>query len=105
MSKKALTPTSTFDDGEFERTSLVIGTRANHGSVDIVSALTCKRIAQMNLFLYENDHRIIVDVIDVDERFHKRTLLGFSRTKGRFTLALPSDASLSSVDFRRSDDE
>jgi hypothetical protein len=104
MSEKAHTPTSTYDDGEFERTSLVIGTGENHGSVDIVSARTGKRVAQLNLYVYGDD-QLIVDVIDLEERLSQRSAFGFSRSQGRFSLALPPDASLVSVDFRHADDE
>lgn len=96
----ALTPTSTYDDGEFIRTSLVIGTGEKSGSIDIVSAKTGKRVAQLNVFVFGDDN-LIVDVIDVDERNPARQALFFPPNSPSVRSRLPKGATLVSVDFRK----
>lgn len=95
MSKDVHTPVSTHDDGKFIRTALVVRPDAgDEGSVAIVDP-EGNRLALLNLFVYDNGN-LIVDVIDVDERFANRTALAF-RDSRRESLAA---GKVVSVDFR-----
>lgn len=101
----ARTPTTTYDDGKFVRTALVVG-EGEYGSVDVVCARTGKRLCQLNVF-YEPkaadgaEDALMVDVIDVEKRYPARRALVFSRTKGRSHINVPEDGNLVGVDFRR----
>lgn len=76
MSKDVHTHVTTHDDGTFVRTALVVRPSADdEGSIAIVDP-EGNRLALLNLFVYDNGN-LIVDVIDVDERFGKRTALTF----------------------------
>lgn len=76
MSTDATTPTTTHDDGKFVRTALVVEPHTDsRGSVAIVSP-DGTRLALVNIFAMENGN-LVVDVIDVDERFGKRAALTF----------------------------
>lgn len=76
MSTDAITPTTTHDDGSFVRTAIVVEAHAdNKGSVAIVSP-DGTRLALVNIFFYEEGN-LVVDVIDVDERYGKRAALTF----------------------------
>jgi hypothetical protein len=95
MSKDVHTPVTTHDDGTFIRTALVVRPGAeDEGSVAIVDPQG-KRLALLNLFAYENGN-LIVDVIDVDERFANRSALAFREGRRQ---ALDA-AKVVSVDFR-----
>lgn len=76
MSTEAITPTTTHDDGTFIRTAIVVvPTAGDKGSVAIVTP-DGTRLALVNIFAYDSGN-LVVDVIDVDERFGKRAALTF----------------------------
>lgn len=81
MSANALTPTTTNDDGKFIRTAIVAGGDA--GSVAIVDS-DGNRLALLNLFFYPDTDSLIVDVIDVDERYNTRAALTFNDGQREF---------------------
>lgn len=99
--RMATTDTTTFDDGTFVRTALMIeGT--DTGSVDVVNKAG-KRLCQINISLgtaKECDEYLIVDVIDVDKRYTKRRALVFSPDK-RAEMDVPEGGNLVSTDFRK----
>ncbi len=103
-SMPAPTHITTHDDGKFVRTAIVAEGR-DTGSLDVVNAAG-ERLCQINLsFLPATVERggeetLIVDVIDVDQRYSARRVLAFSQTE-RKVLALPPGGRLASVDFRR----
>jgi len=82
--KNAETPTTTYTDGKFRRTALIIGPE-NAGSVDVVTA-EGERLAQLNLFITE-DGVFMADVIDVDERYKTHLALGFPEGRRTVTKA------------------
>jgi hypothetical protein len=99
----AQTPTSTFDDGTFVRTAIVLrGDNGEEGSLDVVDR-DGKRIAQINLFWTPDDDEgrahLMADVIDVDGRFTERRALVFSPRERR-QLQVPEGGNLVGVDFR-----
>jgi hypothetical protein len=103
-SREAHTKTTTHDDGKFIRTAIVCE-GGNTGSIDLVTADGI-RLGQINIsFLPERSsvggepECLIVDVIDVDERYEKRRALAFSN-KERKILDVPEGGKLVSVDFR-----
>lgn len=93
-SKRADTKTTTYDDGEFTRLAIVVDVGSEAGSVDVVDA-SGKRLCQINLFAYTD--ALIVDVIDVDNRYTDRRALTFRNGTRE---AVPADK-LVSVDFRK----
>jgi hypothetical protein len=103
-SKDATTHTSIHDDGKFRRTALVIVGR-DTGSVDVVMA-DGTRLCQINISFLpspSSDGRreaLIVDVIDVDNRYPERRALAFSNTE-RAVIDVPKGGTLVSVDFRK----
>jgi hypothetical protein len=93
----AETQITTHDDGKFIRTALVIEPKeGKSGSVDIVTK-DGKRLCQINLFAYE-DGSLIVDVIDVDDRYKIRRALVFSDGERRSIDV--GNGNLVSVDFK-----
>ena len=100
-SRDATTPTTTHDDGTFIRTALVVS--GDHGSIALVTA-DGTRGAQVNVF-YEasnNDGEecLMVDVIDVDNRYTERRALVFSPTE-RKSLDVPKGGNLVASHFAR----
>lgn len=101
MSEDAQTPTTTYDDGNFVRTAIVVD-RAG-GSFDLVAA-DGTRLAEINVFTYPHqrpedapaDH-VIVDVIDVDDKWTKRTALTFPDGQRQFH----ETHKVTSVEFRK----
>lgn len=91
----AFTKTTTFDDGTFVRTALVVE-GPGVGSIDLVNKAG-KRIAQVNISYSPNC--LIVDVIDVDKKFKQRRFHAFSNNE-RKDVDFPKDGKLGSVDFR-----
>lgn len=84
----ATTATSTFDDGKFVRTSLLVG--EGSGSVDLVCGKDGRtRLAQVNVF-YTSDGTLMVDVIDVDGQFASHRAIGFS--SGERPQSVPTDS-------------
>jgi UDP-glucose 4-epimerase len=106
VSKNAETRTTTFDDGTFLRTAIVVD-EAHVGSLDVVDK-TGKRICQVNIFVGEESGSLIVDVIDVERRFANKRALAFAGHDRRDMEAFDT-SSLISVDFRprkeKGDDE
>ena len=96
MSKNAETKTTTFDDGAFLRTALVVD-EAHVGSIDVVDKRG-KRLGQINIFVGEDS--LIVDVLDIEKRFPNKRALAFTRHSSRDMDAFP-ESTLVSVDFRR----
>ena len=104
MSKNAETKTTTFDDGTFLRTALVVYD-PHVGSIDVLDKRG-NRVCQINIFVGENS--LIVDVLDVDKRFPHKRALCFSKQERR-AMETFEESSLVSVDFRprkeKGDDE
>ena len=103
-SKNAETKTTTFDDGTFLRTAIVVpAPRA--GSIDVIDKRG-KRVCQINTFVGEDS--LIVDVLDVDKRFPLKRALCFTKQERRVMETFEA-SSLVSVDFRsrkeKGDDE
>lgn len=103
MSKNAETKTTTFDDGTFLRTALVVrAPRA--GSIDVLDKRG-KRVCQINIFVGEGS--LIVDVLDVDKHFPRKRALCFTKQERRVMETFEA-STLVSVDFRgkeKGDDE
>jgi len=101
-SRNAKTPIRTHDDGTFIRTALLVK-GGDTGSVDLVLA-DGTRIAQINISFLPGDdrqrERLIVDVIDVEDRYRTRRMLAFSNS-ARKVEDVPEGGKLVSVDFRR----
>lgn len=97
----ATTKTTTYNDGKFVRTAIVVGgDEENTGSIDLVDA-DGARLAQVNIsFLPDSDglEVLIVDVIDVDNRYTNRRMLAFTSTE---RVIKDAPGRLVSVDFRR----
>lgn len=94
MSNDAQTTTTTHDDGRHLRTALVADTGNDGGSIAIVDR-NGTRLALINLFVYDNGN-LIVDVIDVDDRYNTRNALTFVDGHRQF---LPASKVIS-ADFR-----
>lgn len=100
MSNEARSEVTTYDDGKFVRTAIVVlddGT-----SFDLVD-MKGTRVAEINAFVYseENDSEevshLIVDVIDKDELFGDNQALTFDNGKRNFHDA----GRVVSTDFRK----
>jgi hypothetical protein len=76
VSKNATTDTTTYNDGKFVRTALIVEKDENGkgGSVDLVTK-DGTRVGEINIFYSEG--RLMVDVIDVDNLYDVRRALGF----------------------------
>jgi hypothetical protein len=108
----ATTPTTTREDPEdgFIRTALIVANDADPkhgetGSVDLVRIVKGKvvRVAQVNVSYLPNsdgEECLIVDVIDVDDRYTERRMLSFSPSE-RKAEDVPKGGNLVSTDFRR----
>ena len=98
----ATTKTTTHDDGSFKRTALIVHPEGTGGSIDLVTA-GGQRLAQINVFYNPCDDDahacLMVDVIDVDNRYSARRALVFS-PKERAQLEVPPGGNLVGVDFR-----
>lgn len=111
-SRDAFTPTTTFDDGRFQRTAIVVYDSSHpadfadkQGSVDVVRIVDGKvqRLAQINLFHAVNSdgqELLMVDVIDVDKRYPTRRALVFSPTS-RAHLDVPEGGNIVASHFAR----
>lgn len=104
MSKPAKTKTTTRVDprDSFERTAIVLDPNddGEAGSIDLVDS-DGRRIAQLNItFSRSPEEVLIVDVIDVDDRYRERRVLAFSQTE-RTCLSFPKGGTLASVDLRK----
>lgn len=88
----ARTHVTTHDDGTFLRTAIQPngGPRSGQGSIDVLGH-NGERLCQLNVFTYENGN-VIVDTIDVDDRYEERNALTF-RDGGREFL--PTDKVIS----------
>lgn len=108
--KDATTPTTTFQDDKFVRTALVVSNDADPkrelGSIDVVRIVNGKveRLAQINIFhalkSSDGEELLMVDVIDVDERYTTRRALVFSPTE-RAHLDVPKGGNLVASHFAR----
>ncbi len=100
-SADARTRTTSRDDGKFVRTAVVIPCQGSPGSVDLVDP-DGQLLVRVNVSLLRqpDGETLIVDVIDVAERYVERKAIGFSRSE-RTTLDVPKGGTLVSVDFRR----
>lgn len=73
----ASTDMTTYDDGKFVRTAIVVKEGGAGGSLDIVDSKG-RRIGQLNIFVQEGEEpSLMVDIIDVDHVFEKHRALGF----------------------------
>jgi hypothetical protein len=101
----ALTAVTVRDDGKFARTALVMPYSPNPGSVDLVDA-EGQLLVRVNVVrsAQPDSEALIVDVIDVDDRFPQKRVYGFplGGSQGRRTsLDVPEGGKLVSVNFRR----
>ena len=79
VSRHAFTPLTTHDDSLFVRTALVVDFGTEGGSFDLVDK-EGRRLCQINAFALrgpEGVRQLMVDVIDVDERFPHRGVFVF----------------------------
>lgn len=96
------TPITTYDDGRFIRTAVVAVEKGS--SFDLVDE-DGKRLAVINAFVYRSDdggevNHLILDVIDVDDRFALKFALLFNDGTREF---LPTNGNLVCADFRTED--
>ena len=77
--KDGQTKTTTYDSGGFTRTALVI-TPGPGGSVDLVDP-DGNRLAQVNMFNIPGEDHLIVDVIDIDDRYSDKHAMTFNDGK------------------------
>ena len=106
MSEKAATPTSTHDDGRFVRTALIVGAedfegKMRGGSVAVVNT-NGERLALLNIFTNEYNTWFAVDVIDIDNRYNKRTAIVFN--EGAKDFLDTGSGNLVAADFRMKED-
>lgn len=94
MSKNAVTPVTTHDDGEFCRTALVIDGKS--GDLDLVDA-SGKRLALISVN-WTHGRDLSVDVIGIDMRFTKRRALAFGQG-GRADMDVPNGGTIVCVHF------
>lgn len=82
--KDATTKTTTYTTEGFKRTALVLGTKPDDGSIDVLDR-NGKRLCQINIFHLQpsesDGEGLIVDVIEVENRFSIRRALVFVKTK------------------------
>jgi uncharacterized protein YfaP (DUF2135 family) len=98
VGKSATTPTTTYDDGKFNRTAIVIA--PGTASIDLVTP-DGKLLARMNIVAPpSDDSALIVDVVDVEGRYNTKRALCFSQVD-RSSCVAPKGARLISVDFRQ----
>lgn len=95
MSTDAQTKITTYDDGTFIRTAVVSDPESGR-SIDVVDK-DGKRLAQINIF--RSNDAFMVDVIDVDDQFTERKVIGWG-AGGRGTHT-PTNK-VAAVDFRKS---
>lgn len=74
MSDNAACKVTTYDDGKWVRTAIVVP--ENGVSFDLVDS-SGKRIAEINAFVYDESTHLIVDVIDKDDLFDSNRALTF----------------------------
>lgn len=98
VGRAAYTPTSTYDDGTFTRTALVM-TTGETGSVDVCLP-DGTRLCQINVSVCDGGDVLIVDTIDVDRRYSVKRALTFS-TEKREIVNVPTGGTLVSADFRK----
>lgn len=96
MSKDAQAQTTVDDDGDFVRHAVIIPREGV--SFSLIDDSTGERLALINAFVYDNGDRIIVDVIDKDDRFDKRTAFIFNDGQREF---YETTGNLVSADFTR----
>jgi len=98
MSERAASHVTEHDDGKFIRTAIVAEEKGT--SFDIVDEKGM-RLAVVNVFPFRNDagkvDHVIIDVIDVDERFPAKLALIFNEGKREFHV---TDGNLVCADFR-----
>ncbi len=98
MSNDAQSKLTTHDDGKFVRTAIVIG---GTESIDLV-AQDGTLLARINVVFLPNSEageHLIVDVIDVADRYKSRRMLAFSQTE-RVISVVPEGGKLVSADFQ-----
>lgn len=66
--------TTHVDDRGGQRTAIVVGKNPNGGSIDVLDD-NLKRVAQINVFVMHDGDHVIVDVIDVENRYTKKRAL------------------------------
>lgn len=94
----ATTTIATFVSEGFKRSALVINDRRGGGSVDLVRA-DGVRLAQVNVFLCK-DGTLMVDVIDVDDRYAVKRAISFSPAgRGPTFFEVPEGGSLVACHF------
>ena len=101
--RDAQTPVTTYNDGKFILTALVMKGEGT-GSIAILDA-NGRRLAEVNIsYLPEctdpNEEVLIVDVIDVEKRWTRKAGLVFNNHQ-RQRLELDAPSNLVSADFRR----
>lgn len=96
VSRPAPTRTTTYDDSTFVRTALIA--EGEGGSVDVVTA-DGRRLCQINIFWSVEDESLIVDVIDVDDRYEDRKAVVFPKKGGPGRIV--KSRSIVSADFRK----
>lgn len=72
-SRNAESKLTTYDDGKFVRTAIVV---TDTSSIDVLNEKG-ERIGQVNLFTQEGRNILMVDVIDVEDRYTDRRAIGF----------------------------
>lgn len=86
MSERAQDHTTTYDDGKFIRTAIVVQDH-NGSSFDLVDEYG-ERLCLINAFVMRDDDgnmtQISVDVIDIDEKFKTKRALTFNDGQRQF---------------------
>ena len=100
VSDSAISEVTTYDDGKFERTAIII--EEGGVSFDLLDKFG-NRVAQINAFSYFSEHdpkrldHVIIDVIDIDKRFGDNCALTFTDGMRKYLEA----SNLVSVDLKR----